>query len=144
MEVPESQLKSAKISAEDIDARIREWQAAGTGRVSVPCHVIHAKKGSKPEPLAGAEVKFVPESFLGSALATGAGTTDKSGNAMISQPSRGGDDPATGMGPGFYRVEITKGSEIPAKYNTETVLGAEVAGDAVWQSMGGLTFELDY
>ena len=55
---------------------------------------------------------------------------------MISQPSRGGDDPGTGMCPGFYRVEITKGNEIPAKYNTATILGEEVAGDALWQASG--------
>ena len=32
----ESQLKSVKISAEEIDARIQEWKAHGTGRVAVP------------------------------------------------------------------------------------------------------------
>ena len=32
----ESQLKSAKITAEEIDARIQEWKALGTGRVTVP------------------------------------------------------------------------------------------------------------
>ena len=103
------------------------------------------KKGGKgrPQPIAGAEVKFVPESFLGPGLKTGTGTTDKNGDAMISQPSRGGDDPAIGMCPGFYRVEITKGNEIPAKYNTATILGEEVAGDAVGLSTG-LAFELEY
>ena len=63
---------------------------------------------------------------------------------MISQPSRGGDDPAIGMCPGFYRVEITKGSEIPAKYNTATVLGQEVAGDAARTLPAAVKFELEY
>jgi hypothetical protein len=36
-----------------------------------------------------------------------------------------------GVRPGFYRVEITKpGEKIPAKYNTEAILGQEVVIDA--------------
>ena len=143
----ESQLKSVKITAEEIDARIQEWKDHGTGRVSVPCHVFRVnKKGGKgkPEPIAGAEVKFVPESFLGPGLTTGTGTTDKrrSGHGFAAQPRwrRSG----VGMSPGFYRVEITKGNEIPAKYNTATILGEEVAGDAVRLSSGPLNFELEY
>ena len=144
---PESQLRSEKISAEEIDARIQAWKALGAGRIAVPCRVYRVnKKGGhgKPQPLADAQVKFVPEAFLGPGLSPGAGTTDKGGMAMIVQPSRGGDDPAFGVSPGFYRVEITKGSEIPAKYNTDTVLGVEVASDAPGLSGGGPTFELDY
>ena len=45
--------------------------------------------------------------------------------------------------PGFYRVEITKGNEIPAKYNTETILGQEVAADVAGIS-SRLVFELEY
>jgi hypothetical protein len=140
----ESQLKDLKISASDIDARIQDWRDRKTGRVSISCRVVRLKKGSKgpPQPVAGAEVKCVPESFLGPALSTGKGTTDKSGMATVSQPSRGAGDPDNGMCPGFYRVEITKGSEIPAKYNKDTTLGIEVAADA--QTGGGNTFELDY
>jgi hypothetical protein len=146
---PESQLQTQKITAEEIDARIQEWKARGTGRISVPCHVLRVNKkagkaGAKPTPISGAEVKLVPEGFLGPGLTTGTGTTDSRGDAIVSQPSRGGDDPSSGMSPGFYRVEITKGSEIPAKYNTATILGAEVAGDAPQLSSGGFTFELDF
>ena len=90
-------------------------------------------------------VKFVPESFLQPGLSTGTGTTDKRDPAAISRPSRGGDDPDFGMCPGYYRVEITKGDEIPAKYpQTATILGEEVAGDAVRLSSGPLNFELEY
>ena len=34
---PESQLRSAKISADESDARIKEWKARGTGRIAVRC-----------------------------------------------------------------------------------------------------------
>ena len=47
------------------------------------------------------------------------------------------------MCPGYYRVEITKGSEIPAKYNTATILGEEISGDAV-RRPDNLEFKLEY
>ncbi len=76
------------------------------------------------------------------ALTTGTGTTDGRGYAKISQPSRSKDDPNVGMCPGFYRVEITEGNEIPARYNTNTELGQEVASDAVGIATGAMVFEL--
>jgi hypothetical protein len=132
----ESELRSVTITAEDIDARIAEWKARGTARINVTCHVTHGGM-----PVANAEVKFVPESFLGTGVKTGTGTTDARGFASISQPDEGGT--ARGMSPGFYRVEITKGVEIPPRYNTETVLGQEVAKDAL--GIGSpLPFPLEY
>ena len=138
-EPSEEQLQSAKITAAEIDARIQVWKKHGTGRIGVTCRVF--RKGA---PVANAEVKFVPEEFLGSGLTTGSGTTDARGYAKVSQPSRGKGDPELGMSPGFYRVEITRGSEIPAKYNTDTILGQEVAGDAAGISTGGVEFDLNY
>jgi len=138
-EATESQLAHAKITAADIDARIQEWKKRGTGRIGVTCRVF--RRGS---PLANAEVKFVPEEFLGPGLTTGTGTTDAKGDAKVSQPSTGKDDRGIGMSPGFYRVEITKGNEIPAIYNTATTLGQEVAIDAIGISTGGVEFDLDY
>jgi hypothetical protein len=95
---PESQLQSAKISADEINARIKEWKTRGTGRIAVTCHVV--RKGTS-EGIANAEVKFVPEDFLGPGIPIGTGTTDARGFARISQPSRGKDDPTVGMCPGF-------------------------------------------
>jgi hypothetical protein len=137
---PESQIRAAKITAQEIDARIQEWKARGTGRITALCRVT--RKGS---PLVGAEVKFVPEAFLGPDLPAGTGTTTDRGVALVSQPSQKGEDErARGMCPGFYRVEITKGTEIPAKYNTATIFGQEVAVDALGISTGGIAFDLDY
>jgi hypothetical protein len=49
-----------------------------------------------------------------------------------------------GVAPGLYRVEITKdGEDIPAKYNTDTVFGQEVAMDAKG-IQEGIRFELKY
>jgi hypothetical protein len=138
------QLKSAKITAEEIDARIAEWKKYPAGRISVSCRVYRKQGGGKPQPLAGAEVKLVPEDFLGPGLTTGTGTTDKNGSANVSQPSQD-VPPAPGMSPGYYRVEITKaGENIPPKYNKDTTLGVEVASDSPDLEGGGMKFELEY
>ena len=47
----ESELRSAKITAEEIDARIQEWKARGTGRVNVVCRVVRVEGGGT-EPIA--------------------------------------------------------------------------------------------
>ena len=129
-----------KVTAAEIDARINEWKKRGTGRINVMCLV--KRKGSS-EPIAGAEVKFVPEDFLGKELPVGIGTTDAKGYAKILPQGAKGES-SLGLCPGFYRVEITKGGEIPAKYNTATELGQEVAVDALGISTGGVFFELSY
>ena len=127
-----------EITADMIAARIKAWQASKLGRMSLSCRVT--KNG---QPLAGAEVKFVPEKFLGENLQTATGKTDQNGMAMLSIPVRGPCDPP-GVAPGVYRVEITKsGEKIPAKYNTETIFGQEVALDAKG-IQEGINFDLDY
>ena len=117
-----------------------EGQRRRTLADSVPREKV---TGSGYEPIANAEVKFVPEDFLGPGLPVGTGTTDGNGTAVISQPGQREDDKASGMSPGFYRVEITKGDEIPAKYNKDTILGQEVASDVIGIH-SPLVFNLEY
>jgi len=127
-----------EITADDIAARIKAWQDTKLARMTVSCRVLH-----NGEPLEGAVVKFVPEKFLGKNLKTGTGKTDAHGIAMLSVPLN--DRWPPGMAPGFYRVEITKdGEQIPAKYNTDTILGQEVARDAKGIDMKGIKFDLKY
>jgi hypothetical protein len=118
--------KEKGLTAADITARLKKWQDLKVGRMgSVSCTVMRNGK-----PLAQAEVKFVPEKFLGESLPISTGTSGPDGVASISLPVSGPDD-APGVPPGFYKVQITKsGENIPAKYNTQTILGAEVAPDA--------------
>jgi hypothetical protein len=129
--------KDGKISADEISARIDSWAASKCGRMGISCKVRHSEK-----PLAGANVKFVPEPFLGSGMKTYEGTTDDNGVAMLFVA--GSSD--RGVSPGFYRVEISKtGESIPAKYNTETQLGQEVANDAAGIVSGAmLRIDLKY
>jgi len=126
------------ITAEAITARIKAWQATKLGRMSMACRVTR-----NGQPLAGATVKFVPEPFLGENMKVAKGTTDQNGMAMISIETSGPKDPP-GVPPGLYRVEITKeGMNIPAKYNTETILGQEVALDAKG-IQEGIVFDLQF
>ena len=114
--------KQDSITAEMIAERIKTWQRTNVGRKATSCKVTR-----NGQPLAGAQVTLVPETFLGPSLPTGHGTTDANGRASLSIATRGADDPP-GMPCGFYRVEITKpGDKIPARYNTATTLGDEVA-----------------
>ena len=94
------------------------------------------------KPLAGAEVKFVPETFLGDDIKTASGKTNQAGMARLSVATTSRADPP-GVAFGLYRVEITKpGDNIPAKYNTETTLGQEVALDA--PNIQNIRFDLHY
>lgn len=126
------------ITAAMITARIKVWQNSKLGRMSLSCTVLHNGR-----PLPGADVKFVPEKFLGENVKEAVGKTDQNGVAMISVPTSGRTDPP-GVAPGLYRVEITKaGENIPAKYNTDTTLGQEVALDAAG-IREGIKFNLQY
>ncbi len=114
------------ITAVEITDRIGAWQKSKLGRMPVSCTVLRNGR-----PLVDADVKFVPEKFLGDEMKVAQGKTSQNGVAMISfeivDPAK--DRP--GVSPGLYRIEITKeGESIPAKYNTETTLGQEVANDA--------------
>ena len=127
-----------EITAADIAARIQAWLDSKLARMTFACRVMHNGK-----PLEGAEVTFVPEKFLGGNVKPAKGKTNSKGMAMLSIPTSGPYDPP-GVAPGFYRVEITKAGEtIPAKYNTDTTLGQEIARDAKGIQQG-IKFDLTY
>ena len=83
------------IKAEMIAARIKAWQDSKLGRMSIACAALHNGK-----PLVGADVKFVPEKFLGENMKAASGRTDQNGVAMISIPTVGRQDPP-GVAPGL-------------------------------------------
>ncbi len=133
---------NGEITAAMITARIDAWQKSKLGRMSYGCIVTRNGK-----PLEGATVKLVPEKFLGHWITTATGISDKNGQAdiAVAVPSTlpAGRRMPRGLPPGFYRVEITKpGEKIPAKYNTKTVLGQEIAMDAGIED--GIRFDLTY
>jgi hypothetical protein len=132
---------NGEITAEKITARIKKWQDSKLARMSLGCRVTH-----NGQPLEGAEVRFVPEKFLGANVKVATGKTDHNGMAMISVAIKPGSEhrEPPGVAPGFYRVEITKkGEKIPTKYNTDTIFGQEVAMDAKG-IQEGIKFDLKY
>jgi hypothetical protein len=122
--------KDGKVSQSEISDRIRAWQDTGIGVMA-----ISASFTLDGRPLTNAEVTLEPESFLGGNIQPGVGEIDSSGFAMISIPKdkRPAKDTPPGVQLGFYRVKVSKmanGQEsIPAKYNSETTLGQQVAPD---------------
>ncbi len=149
------------VTADEIADRIRYWQKTKLMRTRTPIHctVYHNKQF-----IADAQVKLVPENFLGERMKCAIGKTNSNGVAMLRMEDAKPDD-LPGVGPGFYRVEITKKAdaatakrnrqnpkrdpnadpdeEIPAKYNKKTILGLDTTMDNP-QMRKGVRFDLDY
>jgi len=125
-----------KVTAEAIAARIKKWQATRIG--AMPVQISLELDGEK---LDGATVTLEPEAFLGPNMPTITGKSNGRGfvNLMV--------DPRTrpGVPPGLYKVKVSKMVDdketIPARYNTDTELGVEVAMDNR-DLMNGLKFKL--
>lgn len=97
--------KDQAISQEEIAAALKSMYDAGVGLVGVQCTVTR-----NSQPLAGATVRFVPESFLQDAIQAALGTTDASGTATMAIPDEQLPADQRGlqsMQPGIYRVEIS-------------------------------------
>jgi hypothetical protein len=118
------------VSADEVTARVNAWKEMKTGLTFVQCRVT-----LDGEPLGGAKVTFEPEAFLGDEIKTAVGTTNIYGDAMpvIRPEDRPNPKQPAGVHIGLYKVRISRlvnGHEtIPARYNTETILGQEVSYD---------------
>lgn len=125
-----------KLSADEIAARIQEWLDAEIG--TLPAASLVKLNG---KPLAQAEVTFDPEPFFEGAVPVATGVTD-----FMGKTGMGCEPYPFGAQVGFYRVRISKvdgGKEtIPARYNTDTTLGAEVSPNAAGIHQGGYVFTL--
>jgi hypothetical protein len=131
--------RDGNITADKIAARIESWKKWNLGRVSFTFVVLRNGK-----PLPNADVKFVPEKFLGNSVPPAEGKTNEQGVGTVSVTTASAVERPGSAAPGFYRVEITKtGDTIPPKYNTDTILGQEVAYDGRGVQ-GGMKFELKY
>ena len=119
-----------KVTAEEVTARVEAWQAGGIGVMSVSCQF-----NLDGRPLAGAEVIFEPEPFLGDDIKAAVGETTGGGNAMPSVPKdqRATSDTPPGFQLGLYRIRVSKKANgqqtLPASLNTETTVGAQISDD---------------
>ena len=117
-----------KLSAQEIADRIRSWRSNSVAMAQLSCKVTRRGK-----PLSGADVRLIPAKYLGDEIKPAVGTTDNEGNAIVTidendLPPRLRGIPAVHYG--TYRVEITHSDvELPAKYNSATTLGHEIAHD---------------
>jgi hypothetical protein len=110
-----------RLSRDEILARLQEFADSDVG-----LYVTTVKVEQDGKPVAGANVEFEPEPFLGGAIKPAQGMTDAGGRCF---PRVQPDVPGCQFG--FYRVRISKkdssGNElIPPRY--ESTLGAEVPG----------------
>jgi hypothetical protein len=117
--------KDGRISAQEIADRLTKFQATKIGLVGVPCRVL-----LDDAPLEGATVTLVPEKFMGPSFQAASGISDERGSVRLIVPGQ----TAPGVQWGYYRIEVSKkdaaGQEqLPARYNTATTLGVEVAAD---------------
>lgn len=117
---------NGEISRDEIEQRIDFWINSPTRMATIMCAVR-----MDGQPLPGATVTLVPEPFLAEAIKPASGQTGTMGNtglAIAAEDLPEGLRGVKGVQLGLYRVEITHpDKQIPAKYNTETTLGCEIA-----------------
>lgn len=116
-----------RLSTRELEDRLASFLTGPISAFAFPCEVLLDGR-----PLAGATMTLVPEKFLGPAFKRASGTTDENGTVNLVLEGLQED----GVYPGYYRVEVSKknaqGQEtIPARFNTQTALGEEVAPDAL-------------
>ena len=125
---------TGQITADSIAEAIARWQA---NRIAITIMGVVVTLDGKP--LDGATVIAEPEKFLGPEVQTASGVTDVHGGCAMRVQGQ------LGMQYGLYKIRITKsvgGKEsIPARYNTATQLGLEVA-PAGGLTTTGVTFNL--
>ncbi len=130
------------ISAAEVTRLIDDkWKQDAAGVIRIKCVVELDGK-----PLDGATVTFDPENFLGEGIVYPASGVTRAGLTTLSVATENLVHPnARGVAPGLYLVRISKvvdGEEtIPARYNTATTLGVEVARRASYMP-GSVNFEL--
>jgi hypothetical protein len=122
----------------EISARLQNYADGGVAR-----KMFAAQVQMNGAAVTDAEVRFVPEQFMLGAVAEGSGKTDSGGLVTISIPNV---DPP-GINVGFYKVVVSKkdatGKEtLPAKFNTETILGMEVPAFTLNRTAGTPTIIL--
>ena len=130
-----------QVTAAEIEARVEKWIASKIGLQS--CLVTVTRRG---RPLSQADVQFEPESCMAGRISAAQGRTSDRGMAQLRSQELSVDGwpegrSLPGLRSGFYKVRITHPTEaIPAKYNTDTILGAEIAPETV---IAGISFDID-
>jgi hypothetical protein len=113
-----------KVSIKELEQRLRDLRTANIGLTKL---TVEVRQNGRP--LQGAEVKLVPEAYLGTEVKPARGKTSARGSAIMDIPDSelpASDKGLIGVHYGTYKVEITHPTiSIPAKYNSQTTLGYE-------------------
>jgi hypothetical protein len=118
------------VTREEIAQRLQDWVDNKLGLMGRSYIVV-----LDGQPLDGATVTFVPEPYLGENVKPATGITGPTGLVRMSHaeedlPKSANGRAIPGVKGGTFKVQITHPSRsIPAKYNTQTELGDEVAYD---------------
>jgi hypothetical protein len=114
------------LTAQEIQGRVQKWLDAGVGLISFQCIVTMDGK-----PLENATIELIPENCMGGSIEPCEGKTNSQGMAVISiAADKLPADLKTAkvVRCGLYKVKVI-GAGVPAKYNTATTLGQEIAPD---------------
>jgi hypothetical protein len=113
------------ISTAEAQQRFEKWKSMRVGAINASTTLK-----LNGNPLRGAQVEWVPESWMGSGFPTATSTTDPSGRAIAKATSGGSRDASLGDGlpPGFYRLVITH-PEVPERYRVNSQAGLMIAPD---------------
>ncbi len=129
--------KDGRLTAAEISSRLALYRDSKTAMM-----LLTAQVSLNGAPLPDATVTLVPESFMGDSFKAATGTTDSTGMCHLSMSE---EEPGAQIG--FYRIEVSKknasGNEIlPAKYNSQTLLGGVIGFDSPLLEEGGLPLRL--
>jgi hypothetical protein len=118
--------KNGSLTLQELAARLEKYNAEGLALMPFSCELLLDGR-----PLADADVRLIPEAFLGPQIKPAVGRSGPSGVAALNAEGLEG---FTGVYFGMYRMEISKKNEsgqetLPAKLNSQTTLGQEVAAD---------------
>jgi hypothetical protein len=119
-----------RVTRDEIATRLGEW---GSQKLALMGRSYVVMLDGRP--LEGATVTLVPEAYLGDAVKPATGVTALNGLTRMTHadedlPKSANGRPIPGVKGGTFKIQITHASrKIPAKYNTATELGDEVAYD---------------
>jgi hypothetical protein len=120
----------SRVSRDEIAERLNNWSKQQLAIMG--CSYVVTLDG---QPLADAEITLVPEPYLGPNVKPASGVTAPNSIARMSHadedlPKSANGRPIAGVKGGTYKVQVTHPArKIPAKYNTATELGEEIAYD---------------
>jgi hypothetical protein len=120
--------KNGSLSRDEVAAGIRTFSEGQVGAAGMS-YVVQLDG----RPVPNAQVKAIPEPFLGEVLKPATGVDGYLAVAKEDRPPNSPNLPL--IMPGLYRIEITHPSlSIPARYNEQSELGLEVSSNTISNS----------